>query len=158
MRNLIVPLALLAMGVLLAAAVAIDCVRLAHDARNRVESADGQMVKYETSFVKQLEGNGKTTPEVQAAIDRLKSAHGHDERVAAWDSLVAAFRKTPPEKIDPTNPLDRKFMDETAGAMNRRDVAQKPYDAERSAYDAYMNSWRGRIARIFSSQGAEASK
>jgi hypothetical protein len=48
--------------------------------------------------------------------------------------------------------MDRKFMDDAAGAMNRREVAQKQYDEELAAYQHYLNSWRGSVARMFSSQ------
>ena len=52
---------------------------------------------------------------------------------------------------DATNPLDRKFMDDTAGAINRREIAEQPYDDEMAAYRAYLGSWRGSLARFFSS-------
>ena len=52
--------------------------------------------------------------------------------------------------LDATNPLDRKFMDDTAGAINRRQVAEKPFDKELAAYQAYLQSWRGTIARMIS--------
>ena len=54
-----------------------------------------------------------------------------------------------PAKLDATNPLDRKLMDEAAGAINRRDVAQKQYDEEASDYLDFLNSWRGSIAKRF---------
>jgi hypothetical protein len=157
MRKLIVPLALLAMGALLAVAVAIDCVRLARDAYHRVELADAEMAKYEIRLVKQIEGRPKIAQEVQPSIEKVKSSHDRKERIAAYDSVMAVFRNSASAELDPNNILDRKFTDEAAGAMNRRDVAQKRYDEELAAYDAYMNSWRGKIARIFSSQGAAAS-
>jgi hypothetical protein len=150
MRKLIVPLAILAMGVLLGSAVVFDCVRLAHDAYDRVEVEDADMVKYENRFVKQLEGSSKSTPEVNAAIGKLQAIHSRVERMGAYDSLVAAFRNTMSGKIDSTNQMDRKFMDEATGAMNRRDVAQKRFDTEQTAFLAYMDSWRGKIARTFS--------
>jgi hypothetical protein len=53
-------------------------------------------------------------------------------------------------QIDPTNPLDRKFMDDAAGAMNRREVAQKQYEEELAPYEAYMKTWRGKVAMAFS--------
>jgi hypothetical protein len=159
MRKLIVPLALLALGVLLAAAVAIDCVRLAHDAYYRVELADAEMVKNEIRLVKQMEGRPKIASEVQASIEKVKSSRDRKERIAAYDLVIAAFRNSSSAELDPNNILDRKFTDEAAGAMNRRDVAQKQYDAERAAYEAYMNSWRGRIAAIFSpTPGADSRK
>jgi hypothetical protein len=80
----------------------------------------------------------------------VKSSHDRKERIAAYDSVVAVFQNSASAELDPNNVLDRKFADEAAGAMNRRDVAQKQYDAEQAAYGAYMNSWRGRIARLCS--------
>jgi hypothetical protein len=41
-------------------------------------------------------------------------------------------------------------MDDAAGAINRRQVAEKPFDAEEAAYLAYLASWRGQIAQWFS--------
>ncbi len=64
--------------------------------------------------------------------------------------LVASYRQTMSTSVDATNPLDRKFMDDTAGAINRREVAEEPFNEESSAYEAYLHSWRGRIARLFS--------
>ena len=67
----------------------------------------------------------------------------------AYDALVASFNKTMSGKIDATNPLDRKLMDEAAGAINRREVAQKQYDNEAGEYLDFLNSWRGNIAKRF---------
>ena len=126
-----------------------DCVRLAADQNNRVLVADGEMVTQEIRLVKMLANSPKTTPEVYAAISTLKSIHGRQARIQAYDALVASFNKTMPGKIDATNPLDRKFMDEATGAINRRDVAQKQYDEEASDYLDFLNSWRGSIAKRF---------
>jgi hypothetical protein len=54
--------------------------------------------------------------------------------------------------VDPTNPLDRKFMDDIAGAINRREIAEKPFEDEWAAYQEFLNSLRGRVARGFSPQ------
>lgn len=150
MRRLIVPLALLAMGLLLGVAVVIDCVRLARDAQNRVLVTDGAMVTQEIRFAKQLEGNAKTGAAVRAAIEKFKAIHTRQERMAAYDELVVAFRNSASEKIDPNNQLDRKFLDEATGAINRRDVAQKQNTEEQAVYEAFMNSWRGKLAAFVS--------
>jgi hypothetical protein len=150
MRKLIVPLAMLAMAILLGAAVAIDCVRLANDAAHRVELADAEMVKNEIRLVTQLEQSTKTTPDVHAAIENLKAIHDRPSRLAKYDSLVSSFRNTMSAKVDPNNPLDRKLMDDLAGAMNRRDVAQKQCDIELADYQAFINSWRGKVAQAMS--------
>jgi hypothetical protein len=157
-RKLTLPLALLAMAALLGGAVAIDCVRLAHAAGNRVELADAEVVKNELRLANLIGSNAKATPEIHATVAKLRSPQGRSSRVEAYNSLVANLRNTVSGQIDPTNPLDRKFMDDAAGAMNRREVAEKQYDAERVGYDSYMESWRGQIARVFSSQGIETSK
>src|SRR5215210_7871111 len=150
MRKLVLPLAILAMAGLLGAAVVIDCVRLARSAQHRVELADAEMAKNEIRLVKQLEGNAKTTTAVSAAIEHLKSIHGREARMAGYDSLVASYRNTMSGTIDADNLLDRKYMDDAAGAMNRRDVAQKQYEEELGAYQVLLSSWRGRIAQMFS--------
>jgi DNA mismatch repair ATPase MutS len=157
MRKLILPLAILAMAALLGGAVALDCLRLAWDGHSRVLTADGQMAAQEIRLVKALNNSAKKTPEVESSIASLKSKHDRRARIEAYDSLVASFRNSLSGKIDPTDPLDRKFMDEAAGAINRREVAKKQYDEELAAYQNYLNSWRGRVARVFSSQARSDS-
>jgi hypothetical protein len=150
MKRWIVPLALLAMGGLLAVAVAVDCVRLAADAQHRVQLADAELAKHETRLVKLLAGSKQLSPEVDAALAAYRASKSWPARHAAYEQVVACFRQMPSGGVDPTNPLDRKFMDDTAGAINRREIAEKPFDEEFAAHQAYLNSWRGRIARWFS--------
>jgi hypothetical protein len=134
---------------LLGAAVAWDCVRLATDSRSRVALANAELHKHEERLVKLLAASPKSTPEMQSAITAYKDATSPYERHEAYDRVVAVFRAAP-NAVDPTNPIDRKFMDDVAGAINRHEVAQKPYDAEVAAYHEFLNSFRGRIARFFS--------
>jgi hypothetical protein len=143
------------MAVLLGGSVVIDCVRLAADRHHRVFSADGQMVTQEIRLVNLLANSPKATPEVQSAISILKSIHGRQARMQAYDALVASFHQTMSGRIEATNPLDRKFMDEAAGAINRRAVAQKQYEEESSDYQNFLNSWRGSVAKRFSSQARQ---
>jgi hypothetical protein len=152
MKRVVLPAALLAMAALLGGAVALDCVRLAADARHRVEYADGQMAVQEIRLVNALKNSAKSTPEVESAVTDLKSIRKRRDRMLAYDSLVASFRNTLSGKIDPTNPLDRKFMDDAAGAINRREIAEKQYDDEAAAYQRFLTSWRGSVARLFSAQ------
>src|SRR3982751_616503 len=99
MRKLIVPLALLLMAVLLGFAVVRDCVRLAADRNNRVLVADGDMVTQEMRLVDILSNSPKATSEVHEAISSLKSIHGRQARIQAYDALVASFNKTMSGKI-----------------------------------------------------------
>ena len=146
MKKLIVPLAVVGMLMLLAAAVAWDCVRLAADARYRVSLADQEMQKHERRLVKLLSDSSASSPELQSAVATYQKADDLKTRHEAYERLVASFRKHITDEIDSTNPLDRKFMDDVAGAINRREIAEKQYDAETAACDSYLNSWRGRVA------------
>lgn len=142
--------AVAAMLALIAAAVAVDCVRLAAQARARVDLADQELSKHEQRLVKLLSGSTVVSPEVAAAIDAYQNATARPARHAAYDKLLAAFRQSMQPSIDPTNALDRKFMDDVAGAINRREVAAPVYDAEMSEYLAYLDTPRGAIADWFS--------
>jgi len=51
-----------------------------------------------------------------------------------------------------------KFMDDIAGAINRREIAEKQYDEEAVVYQNFLHSWRGSVARTFSSQARADSK
>jgi hypothetical protein len=157
MKKLVLPLGLLVMALVLGAAVAIDCMRLASDARHRVQLADDEMKKHETRLVKLVAGNSKVSPMVEAEVGAYEGAGSTDDRHSYYDSLVASFRKASPA-IDPTNPLERKFMDDIAGAINRREIAEKQYDEEAAVYQNFLQSWRGKLAQMFSSQARADSK
>lgn len=152
MKKLVVPIAILLMAGLIAGAVALDCVRIAADARRRVELADDEVAKHEQHLVQLLKGSNKRSPEVEAAIKAYQRAAEPHARHAAYEQLVAGFRQTMSTSVDPTNPLDRRFMDDIAGAINRREIAEQPYDEESAAYQAFWQSRRGSIARWFSPQ------
>lgn len=149
-RNLL-PLMFFAAFGLLAVAIAVDCVRLAADAHDRVRLADDELKKHEVRLAKLLASSPQLSPEVKSALAAHETAVDTPARRAAYDDLVTSFRTSMSQSLDATNPLMRKFMDDTTGAINRRQLAEKPYEEELAAYDAYLTSWRGRIARMFSS-------
>jgi hypothetical protein len=150
MKKIVLPLAVLAMIALLAAAFAWDCVSLAANGRRRVASADEEMHKHERRLVQLVKGSPRLSPDVQAAIAAHETADTSAARHDAYERLVASFRLSMSGGVDPTNPLDRKFADDVAGAINRREIAQKPYDEELDAYRAFLAGFRGRVARWFS--------
>ena len=49
-------------------------------------------------------------------------------------------------------------MDDIAGAINRREVAEKQYDVEWAAYREALGGFRGRIARMFSARLAQIGR
>jgi hypothetical protein len=152
MRKLILPIALLSMALLLGVAVVADCVRLANDGHARVNLADAEVRKHEVRLVNELTSPARPMPELPPAINAYKQAPTPQLRHQAYDRLIADFRATSADKIDPSNPLQRKFMDDVAGAINRREIAEKQFDQEAAAYRAYLASPRGSVARMFSSQ------
>jgi hypothetical protein len=89
---------------------------------------------------------------VQAAFGKHQAAATMQARHDAYHQVARAFRQTMSGAVDPTNPLDRKFMDDIAGAINRRERAEPAYDQEAAAYRSALTGFRGRIARWLSSQ------
>ncbi len=152
MKKLVLPLAILMMVALVLGAFALDSTRMAADARHRVNLADGELQKHEKRLVTLLAGTDKRSPEVDSAIAAYEAAKDLPARHAAYTQLVATFRQTMSASVDPTNPLDRKFMDNVAGAINRREIAEKPFEDEWGAYQEFLDSLRGRVARGFSPQ------
>jgi hypothetical protein len=149
MKKLILPVALLAMAAFIGVAMVVDCIRLAGDARDRMELADQELAKHEARLVKVLEGSPDQSPEVTTAIEDYAAAWDLKTRHSAYDKLVAAYQSTMAGKGDATNPASRKFMDDANGAINRREVAEKQFDEEWQAYQEFMNSRRGRVASSF---------
>ena len=150
MKKMILPLAIVAMAALLGAAAAWDCVRLASSARYRVTLADEEMQKHERRLVKLLNDSPNTSPDVRSAVASYESADKREARDEAYERVVAQIRGRTDDKIDAASPLDRKFMDDVAGAINRREIAQRPYEEELAAYQRFLGSFRGSVARLFS--------
>lgn len=152
MKQLVLPLAILAMVGLVLGAFALDSARMAADARHRADLADGELRKHEERLLTLLAGSRQRSPEVGSAIAAYEAAEDLPARHKAYAQLVATFRQTMSASIDPTNPLDRKFIDDIAGAMNRREIAEQPFRDEWAVYEGFLNTLRGRIARWFSPQ------
>lgn len=148
-RNLL-PLMFFAAFALLAVAIAVDCVRLASATAERVQLADVELIKHEKRLVSLLDASPHATPEVKSALADYRAARDVESRHAVYERLATSFQQTMSTTLDATNPLDRKFMDDTAGAINRRQVAEKSFDEELAARQAYLHSWRGTIARMIS--------
>jgi len=90
---------------------------------------------------------------VDAAIAAYRGAADAPERHEAWGKLVASCRGTIVPRLDPTHPLDRKLMDDIAGAINRREVAEEAYAVELGEYRELAKGLRGRVAARFSPGG-----
>lgn len=144
------------MAVLVAAAFVWDSVRFLSAARHRLNSAESELQQQEDRLVALLSGTPEAPTELVAALAAYRGSETPGARRAAYDELVNVYRKTGPSEIDPAHPLDRKFMDDIAGAINRRDVAKKQLDSECSRFDSAISSFRGRIGRSFSSQDLSA--
>ena len=106
-KRYLVAAAAATMVALIAAAFVLDCVRLAAQARQRVDLADRELAKHEQRLVKLLTGSATMPPEVQLAIAAYQAPASPPARHAAYDSLVAAFRQTMETDVDPTNALDQ---------------------------------------------------
>jgi hypothetical protein len=149
MKKGVLLVGLLVMFMIVGGAIVWDCVRLAQDAQHRVSLADDEVTKHELRLMKLLEASPALTPELEAAIAQYGAANSLVAKRAAYETVVAGFRKSMQSRVDATNPLDRKFMDDVAGAINRRELALKPYEQELAAYNAFMVSVRGSIAGWF---------
>ena len=115
-RNLL-PLMFFGAFALLAIAIAVDCVRLANDARGRVRLADAELKKHEDRLAKLLADSPQATPEVKSAVAAYGQRPIPQLDTTAYEALVTSFRQTMEGKLDATNPLDRKVH----GRFRRRD-------------------------------------
>lgn len=153
MKKLVIPGVVVAMLVLLSSAFVLDCLRYATSARQRVALADEEMRKHEQRLVGLLSAGQGTSPELQAALSAYNEAAGSmQNRHAAYRKLAALALSSAGGKVDPNDTLARTRMDNIAGAINRRDVAEKQYAVEAGEYQKFLGSFLGRVAQIFSPQ------
>jgi hypothetical protein len=150
MRTLVIAVAFGLVGLIVAAFV-VDCHRLALAARSRVDLADQELRKHERRLVKTLAAAEERSPYMRAALTAYEAAADQPARHDAYEQLVAVVRESAgAAQVDPTDPLNRKFKDDIAGAINRRERAEPAYDAELAAYHDYMRGFRGAVVTWFS--------
>jgi|RhiMethySRZTD1v2_1073278.scaffolds.fasta_scaffold354108_3 DNA-binding SARP family transcriptional activator len=158
MKKLALPIAIVAMMLLIGAAYTWDSVRAASAARHRVDLADQELQKQEQRLVKLLSENPKTNADMQTVMAEYKNAGSADVRRHAYEQLASAVKTSMSTKFDPTNPAERSMMDNILGAINRHEVAQKMYEEESAAYQAFLASFRGSLSKTFSSSARRDSK
>jgi hypothetical protein len=158
MKKLALPIAIVTMMLLIGAAYTWDSVRAANAARHRVDLADQELQKQEQRLVKLLAENPKTTVDVQTVMAEHKNAASPDVRRDAYERLASAVKTSMSTRFDPANPAERSMMDNIVGAINRHEVAQKMYDDELAAYQAFLAGFRGSLAKTFSTSARDDSK
>lgn len=146
---LVIPAAVAMMAAVLLAAVRADCVRLAeaHDAEVRV--VDDELVKLERRWLElALAPYDEVKKKSQRSI--YDAASEIDERHAAFrrglDAPPLPFRNEEPQVN----------TDELQGIFNRWEIMERDYLKRAAERDAFMNSWRGKIAAGRASTGDEA--
>ena len=140
---------------LVAAGFAVDSYRLASAARAQVRLADVDLARHEQRLAKLLGDFATVTPEVRASIAAYEGADAPAARRDAYAAMVGAFRRTMADNVDPDNPLNRRFMDDVAGTINRHEVAEEPYERIWGEYQLTLAGIRGAIARTLSSEFAQ---
>jgi hypothetical protein len=158
MKKKVVVIGAISLLGLLAIAFTWDCIRYVHRARLRVDLADAEMRKQEQRLLALIEGLPGAEPELASAIATYQAAAESADRQKAFDALLSTFRRVGPAEVDPEHPLNRQYMDDVAGAINRRDVARRQYDAEVEAFDNTLAGFRGRIGSLFSSPSRRADQ
>lgn len=137
------------MSGLVAGAFIWDCVRLDRQFSAQLDAVDGEMLKHEDRLITAVQGMPQVPNDVNAAIENYRAAQGRENRHAAYAALKATTERSLTTLLDPTNPLSRRVMDDVAGAINRRTVAEKPYADAVSDYQRWQNTFRGRVASNF---------
>jgi len=152
-KYIVLPLAILAMIALVAVAFAWDCVRLDHQATERLALANEELTKPALRLVEALDGLPEVPGDVVAAIATYRAAQTREVRHEAYAGLEATIERSLVTTLDATNPVSRRVMDEVAGAINRRSIAEKTYAEELAQYQTWQRSFRGRVASIFVGSG-----
>jgi len=124
-----------------------DCARLVRVADDAVAEADREVRRHEERLLSALAGFDDDAPELRHAAAAYRDAHGGVARRRAYGDVVAAARRVLLARNDPTDPLARRFADDVAGALNRRDVADRHFDEVVAACRALSGSFRGRLGR-----------
>lgn len=140
MRKLILVIAVLVMGAIMAGAFAMDSVRLTLAAREQVANADDALKTAEIRLVRTLSAWGDAPESVKSAIQAYNAATTPEERRGAYDELVAAT-----QQAITSQPPITTTKDDIAGAINRRVVAERPFNEVKEEYDRWLKTPRGRL-------------
>ena len=140
MRKLILVIAVFVMGGIIVGAFAMDSVRLTLAARERVADADEALKTAEIRLVRTLSAWGDAPESVKSAIQAYQAAKTPEERRGAYDGLVAAT-----QQAITSQPPIATTKDDIAGAINRRVVAERPFNEVKEEYDRWLKTTRGRL-------------
>jgi hypothetical protein len=77
---------------------------------------------------------------VKSAIQAYNAATTPEERRGAYDELVAAT-----QQAITSQPPITTTKDDIAGAINRRVVAERPFNEVKEEYDRWLKTPRGRL-------------
>ncbi len=146
MRKLLLPAGLLAMLAVFGLAFAWDSVRVVSAARQRVVLADSEVRLQEERLVALAAAPPVADAALAEALATYRAAQGVAARRAAYESLwiaaTAAGGATPAEP----STAARRWLDDTAGAANRRTIADRHYQEELANFRALVQSLRGSLA------------
>jgi hypothetical protein len=134
---IVIPGVLAIMAFVMYAAVRMDCARIADDYDEQVRLVDAELQRLEVRYLKLL----KVSPQAQAELDpssEYAAARTADERHQAFRRLT---------EMHPASGGGPSTSDDAAGAFNRWQILDREYQARAEERDAYMHSWRGKIAK-----------
>jgi hypothetical protein len=132
---------------LAAAAFVWDSARALSSADAAVEERDAYLKAQEERFISLLASLPEQGPELPRIISEYKQSPDRRTRHAAFEKLVAASQKQMFAEVDPTDPLKRRFADDFAGALNRRQIGKGFFDQAVAEYDALAQTTRGKAGR-----------
>ncbi len=139
----VLPLALLAMALVIGAAFCADCVRVAGQLQAKLALADEPLQKSEARVVELLRQRGALPLEIESALGRYDPAAPSADRLEAFDALAGRLPLLDAGRQDES--LVR-LRDEINGALNRRRVALEVRQQQAAAWNAFRDSLRGRVA------------
>ena len=154
--QVVLPIALLAMSAIIAAAFSIDCVRVADQAGERAQVADRELKDLEQRTIDLLKKDTDLPPGLRERLNENRQYYDGDDpdqdiaaRHAWFESLAGRMF---PVEVDPTGTASgpaRHRNDQIAGLVNRWRIARAAYIEERAQYDRLLHSFRGQTALQF---------
>jgi len=130
----------------LVAAFSADSCWLNHRLHSAALEIDRELMRHEDKLITLIQSTNRGSPQFIAAYEACKRTDDISGRHLGFTNIIIDIGQ---QAFDVDHPIERRYADEYAGALNRRQVAMRHYTEAAIEYNQVTAGLRGSIARFF---------
>lgn len=142
---------------LLILALCFDSASEIQAVRSQLETVDTELKLHEERYLREISSFPNIPGELTESIQRYRTTDTISARHRLFNDLTTQAQRFLLGRDPSSNQLERKMLDEMAGALNRRQIAERHFQEALQECKRVQSSWRGTLGGVFSggAQGCE---